>query len=25
VQFPSGLRFRLRVTDGDVAARAEPS
>jgi len=25
VQFPSGLRFRLRVTDGDVAARAGES
>ncbi len=25
VQFPSGLRFRLRVTDGEVAARAEES
>ena len=24
-QFPSGLRFRLRVTDGDVAARAGES
>ena len=25
VQFPAGLRFRLRVTDGDVAARAGES
>jgi len=25
VQFPSGLRFRLRVTDGEVAARADES
>ena len=25
VQFPSGLRFRLRVTDGEVAARAGES
>ena len=25
VQFPLGLRFRLRVTDGEVAARAEES
>jgi hypothetical protein len=25
VQFPAGLRFRLRVTDGDVAARAGKS
>jgi len=25
VQFPSGLHFRLRVTDGEVAARAEES
>ena len=24
-QFPPGLRFRLRVTDGDVAARAGES